>query len=78
MSGEGGETMKPYDYENDHSFGEEDPYERGFADKLYEDCEEPVYTDDPQYDYMQETPQPPLQPRPSAAELCRHSLRASS
>lgn len=68
MSGEGGETMKPYDYENDHSFEEEDPYERGFADKLYEDCEEPVYTDDPQYDYMQETPQPPLQPRPSAAE----------
>ena len=65
MSGEGGETMKPYDYENDRSFGEEDPYERGFADKLYEDCEEPVYTEAPQYDDVQ---QPPLQPRPSAAE----------
>ena len=55
--------MKPYDYDhNEPAFEEEDPYERGFADKLYEDCEEPEYTQN--FDF----PERPLQPRPSATE----------
>lgn len=57
--------MKPYDYDNDPSFEEEDPYERGFADKLYEDCDEPEYTDGSDYSDRSERP---LQPRPSAAQ----------
>ena len=55
--------MKPYDYDpNDSAFEEDDPYERGFADKLYEDCTEPDYSEE--YDI----PERPLQPRPRAAE----------
>lgn len=65
----GGESMKPYDYDqNEPAFEEEDPYERGFADKLYEDCEEPNVTDDWDNTNDFELTEPPLQPRPSAAE----------
>ncbi|MDD6644094.1 MAG: LCP family protein [Firmicutes bacterium] len=61
--------MKPYDYDqNEPAFEEEDPYERGFADKLYEDCEEPNVTDDWDNTNDFELTEPPLQPRPSAAE----------
>lgn len=65
----GGEGMKPYDYDqNEPAFEEEDPYERGFADKLYEDCEEPNVTDDWDNTNNFELTEPPLQPRPSTAE----------
>ena len=57
--------MKPYNYYNDPAFEEEDPYERGFADRLYEDCEEPDYMEDSD-DF--DVPQRPLQPRPSIAQ----------
>ncbi|MGN1307743.1 MAG: LCP family protein [Faecousia sp.] len=61
--------MKPYDYNhNAPAPEEEDPYERGFADKLYDDCEEPDYVEDwdnsDDFDHTER----PLQPRPSAAE----------
>lgn len=61
--------MKPYDYDrNDPALEEEDPYERGFADKLYDDCEEPDYTEDWDDSDNFDLVEPPLQPRPSAAE----------
>lgn len=61
--------MKPYDYNrNDPALEEEDPYERGFADKLYDDCEEPDYTEDWDDSDNFDLVEHPLQPRPSAAE----------
>ena len=68
---EGGEIMnpnKPYDYDNDPAFEEEDPYERGFADKLYENMEDPTRPDDADIFADETEYSVPLQPRPSYAE----------
>lgn len=62
--------MKPYDYDhNDPALEEEDPYERGFADKLYDDCEEERdYTDEWDDSDDFDLTECPLRSRPSAAE----------
>lgn len=61
--------MEPYDHNNNNpALEEEDPYERGFADKLYEGCEEPGYPDYVAGMGGYDVPEPPIQPEPSAAQ----------
>ena len=64
--------MKPFDYSNDPEI-EEDPYERGFADKLYEGYDEPnVMYETEDFDM----PDYPPQSRQRAAE--RHGQQTRS